>query len=87
MKRSQCKRTEVVRDLLALVFYAGHEARIEEGSRLRVGWKLAVNLRVLGQLGLLECGCAVCTSRRHKGVDGVSVSRCRWGGVVGDVWR
>ena len=74
----------VVRDVLALVFPAGNEGVVEDGSGFRVRREVSVHLGVLGELGLRECWSSGSAELWYMGVDGVTMPlRCRCG-FVGD---
>ena len=68
----------------AVSLSTGHEGRIEEESRLRVGGELAVHLRVLRNSDLWKAGSTGGLYQRHMIADLMSVSRSRRGGVVAD---
>ena len=74
----------MVRNVLALVFHAGHEWRDKKRPGLRLGGELAVHLLVLGELGLRESGSAGGSSLGHVSVDVVVVSRCCLSCVIGE---
>ena len=77
-------RAIMVRDVLALIFLASNEGRVEDGARLRGRRELSVHLWMLGELGLRECGSAGSSALWDIGVDRVTMSRrCRCG-IVGD---